>query len=146
MASSMLRAARGGEQRAENATTLAEFIGEADIMASLQHQCIVKLHGVMRMPTALVMELAIGGDLGAYIEANGAAVDAAVQLIVALDVARALAYMHSRRPAVLHRDLRSPNVFLFASQLRVRTAAHDRMRRNGNGNALAKVIHRLPLV
>jgi serine/threonine protein kinase len=90
----------------------SDLCNEASIMAALQHDNIVQLFGFALFPTpALVMELCAGGDLDAYLRNTlPTQVTWRTRRHIALDVARALAFMHAH--SMLHRDLRSPNVFL----------------------------------
>jgi serine/threonine protein kinase len=92
--------------------SFSDLCNEASIMATLQHDNIVQLFGFALFPApALVMELCAGGDLGAYLRNTlPTQVTWRTRRHIALDVARALAFMHAH--SVLHRDLRSPNVFL----------------------------------
>jgi serine/threonine protein kinase len=93
-------------------TSLSDLCNEASIMSALQHDNIVQLLGFALFPApALVMELCAGGDLDAFLRNTMPThVTWRTRRRVALDVARALAFMHAH--SVIHRDLRSPNVFL----------------------------------
>ena len=89
-----------------------ELCNEASIMASLRCANIVQLFGFARSPVpTLVMERCAGGDLDTFLRNRApSSVAWPLRLAVALDVARGIAFMHAH--SVLHRDLRSPNVFL----------------------------------
>jgi serine/threonine protein kinase len=65
------------------------------------------------------MEVCEGGDLATLIGATSvASVRWRAVRAIALDVARALLHLHSRLPVpVLHRDVRSANVFLVDKRL-----------------------------
>jgi serine/threonine-protein kinase CTR1 len=83
---------------------------------ALQHGSTFEQIGVSLRPLGIVSELMSGGDLLAFIKARSEAgarpLDDAWVVCVASDVARALRHLHTRRPALLHRDVKSPNVLL----------------------------------
>lgn len=61
---------------------------------------------------AIISELVDGVTLEAYLRNAPSTRD---KLLVALQVARALAWLHSREPPILHRDLHSRNVLIVQS-------------------------------
>ena len=74
----------------------------------------------------MVMELIKGGDLYNYIHPIDkddplgrnrlntpvASCSWYMRMKIALDIARGMEYLHNLRPNVIHRDLRSPNIFV----------------------------------
>jgi serine/threonine protein kinase len=66
----------------------------------------------------MIQEFASNGDLRSYLggfanQPNHAdAPTPAMQLSMALDMARGMAYLHSQCPPLLHRDLKTPNLLL----------------------------------
>jgi serine/threonine protein kinase len=103
-----------GDGLRSDALTCAELVNEALLMKSLRHENIVRLYGVIATPTlALVMQYCAGGDLWSFLSARPlSAVSSVLRRAIARDVARGMQFMHSQRPAIVHRDLRPPNVFL----------------------------------
>jgi serine/threonine protein kinase len=104
---------------------LREFNEELAVMARLSHPNIVRLLGACTKPPrqCFLMELCAGGSLFSLLHgANGAApggaggrpapLPLAHGVAIARDVAAALAYLHSLRPPVIHRDVKSLNVLL----------------------------------
>jgi serine/threonine protein kinase len=106
---------------------VAGFRREAKLLCDLSHPNILHMYGVMegggagvggggggggRLPVALslVIRLAEGGSLAEAL--HGGPLPSAASRRVALGVARALAYLHSRHPPVAHNDLKSGNVLL----------------------------------
>ena len=89
----------------------AEFQHETSIMSRLIHPNIVELYGVMLSPLRMVLEFCGHGDLFEAIEKKKM-VSEALQLKVALDIARGMHFLHSQTPPLAHRDLRSPNILL----------------------------------
>ncbi|KAK9805390.1 hypothetical protein WJX73_010301 [Symbiochloris irregularis] len=91
------------------------FQREVGMLRSLRHRNIVQFYGACLQPDCffIVTELMHGGDMYSMLKR-------APELLawnklgkrIALDVALGLNYLHSRRPTLLHRDLKSPNVLL----------------------------------
>lgn len=92
-----------------------EFAHEVRLMASLHHPCIVQLYGVQLSPLGMVMEYISGKDLSSILT-NPAISDEAftwrIRAKLALDIARGMRYLQSQNPPIVHRDLRSPNIFV----------------------------------
>lgn len=107
---------------------LRRFVAEIRFLATLSHPKIVAFYGVawsspskMENGNAsdlqMVLEFMSGGDLRQYLAQTRSDVRArawgARKLAMALDIAEALAYLHSRQPKpILHRDLKSRNILL----------------------------------
>jgi GTPase SAR1 family protein len=92
-----------------------EFAHEVRLMASLNHPCVVRLHGVQLSPLGMVMEYIAGKDLCTILH-NPAISDEAfnwrIRAKLALDIARGMRYLQTQTPPIVHRDLRSPNIFV----------------------------------
>ncbi|ETN08058.1 TKL protein kinase, variant 2 [Phytophthora nicotianae INRA-310] len=112
-------------------SALRRFIAEIRFLATLSHPKIVAFYGVAwSTPSKLdsgssnnatdlqmVLEFMSGGDLRQYLARTRSDVRARAwgsrKLSMALDIAEALAYLHSRQPKpILHRDLKSRNILL----------------------------------
>ena len=91
----------------------SEFQQEVSMMARLDHPNIIKLHGIMVAPLRLIVEFCAKGDLFHALK-GGKITSFALKKRLALDVAKGMYYLHNHDPAIAHRDLRSPNVFLFS--------------------------------
>jgi len=119
-----IRAMGGPFGSATRQATLRAFIKECSINASLRHPNIVMFLGVgiersaSNEPRYLVLELMEGGSLHDEIYPNdvqpreGAPMALERIVSILLDLARALVYLHSREPPVLHLDLKPKNVLL----------------------------------
>jgi len=100
----------------ENLFTTAEyarqFEREARILASLRHANLPRVtdHFVIEGEGQyLVMDFIQGGDLRERLEHSGS-VPEAEALPWFLEICDALAYLHSRRPPILHRDIKPGNI------------------------------------
>lgn len=96
------------------------FLKEIRIMASLEHERVVRFVGVAWTSLSdlcAITEFVDGGDLDSLLERfereerrpHGFDAD---KLKIALQLAEALAYLHSLQPIVMHRDLKSMNILL----------------------------------
>ncbi|GMF36500.1 unnamed protein product [Phytophthora fragariaefolia] len=101
------------EQKAENVQAFAE---EIELTASLDHPNIVGFVGVAWNTLnnlLLVLEYVPMGSLQAYLQKNADLLSWARDKIhMAAGIAKALEYMHSHSPALIHRDVKSNNILL----------------------------------
>ena len=91
-----------------------EFKDEVDIMARLRHPNVVLFMGAVTRPNqlAIVTQFIPRGSLYRLLHRAKADLDARRRLQMALDIARGMNYLHSSRPAIVHRDLKSPNLLV----------------------------------
>ncbi|KAJ0392139.1 hypothetical protein P43SY_007321 [Pythium insidiosum] len=109
-------------ERRKNLKQIDSFLAEVKLMASMEHERIVRFIGVAwdsLTDLCVVTEYMSGGDLRALLagfdeEARAHGFDT-MKVKIALHVAHALTYMHSLSPVVLHRDLKSKNILLDCS-------------------------------
>ena len=95
------------------------FLREVSVLSKAKHPNIVQLFGAcLKSPHfCIVEELMDGGSLHARLHETKRALSDDETLRVALDVARALEYLHSK--SIVHRDLKSHNVLLNARGAKV---------------------------
>merc|ERR1712166_1057919 len=98
---------------------LDEFAGEVRIMSKLHHPNVIQYLGFTTTPQCLIIqEHASNGDLRSYLDPFATQPDhpdaptQVMQLSMALDIVRGMAYLHTQQPILLHRDLKSPNLLL----------------------------------
>ncbi|KAA6419342.1 MAG: kinase [Trebouxia sp. A1-2] len=91
---------------------------QVSIMAAIRHPNVVMFMGLCLNPVCVVTEFCVRGALSDVIEK--AASDAAFaqqlpwpkRLSMALDAAKGMLQLHSHKPPILHRDLKSPNLLV----------------------------------
>mmetsp|Transcript_70148 Transcript_70148/g.165042 ORF Transcript_70148/g.165042 Transcript_70148/m.165042 type:complete len:133 (-) Transcript_70148:23-421(-) len=101
------------------------FIKELAMHRSLVHPNVVQLLGVCQEPLCLVMEFMSRGSLFACLQQTSIEMPWQLRLSCALDVARAMAFLHAKD--ILHRDLKSLNV-LVNEDWRCKVADFDQSR------------------
>eukprot|EP01035_Chromulina_nebulosa_P017610 gene17610-23184_t len=101
----------------ERNNIIEEIVGEAGIMACLRHPKILQIYGCSLTMQAIwiASELCNRGSLRMLL--NDKSVDIAwiKKLSICLDVADGMLYLHTRNPPIIHRDLKSHNIFIIES-------------------------------
>eukprot|EP00903_Cladosiphon_okamuranus_P019661 g18074.t1 len=89
-----------------------EYVDELLILSQLHHPNIVHFHGAGVPPSLFyVMELC-ERSLFDLLHVCRRALNTRQRVAMALDVSKAMGYLHSRSPPVLHRDLKSLNLLV----------------------------------
>lgn len=96
----------------EVSKAFSEFRREVWLMASLKHPAIVSMLGVVMHPLSIVTEFVGGGNLFDFIHVDKSPFDWPVRVKIALDICAGMTFMHSFKPPITHRDLKSPNILL----------------------------------
>ena len=91
-----------------------EIIGEAGMMAILRHPNVLQLFGCSLTAQAIwiVSELCSLGSLRQLLDDDERSLPVDVRLNLALQVAEGMAYLHNQEPPIIHRDLKSHNIFV----------------------------------
>lgn len=96
------------------------FCNEILILSSIQHPSLVKLHGYCSDPRGLLLvyDYVPNGTLADHLHGNRSSYRKGsltwqVRMEIALQTAMAMEYLHfSVRPAIVHRDITSSNIFV----------------------------------
>lgn len=91
-----------------------EIIGEAGMMAILRHPNVLQLFGCSLTAQAIwiVSELCSLGSLRQVLDDNERSLPVQVRINLALQVAEGMTYLHNQDPPIIHRDLKSHNIFV----------------------------------
>mmetsp|Transcript_26850 Transcript_26850/g.84145 ORF Transcript_26850/g.84145 Transcript_26850/m.84145 type:complete len:941 (-) Transcript_26850:90-2912(-) len=101
----------GSKQRDE---LLQEIVGEAGIMAMLRHPKILHLYGCSLTMQAIwiTSELCSRGNLRQVLNDEELELSEETKLKMCVDVAEGMVYLHARDPPLIHRDLKTHNLFI----------------------------------
>jgi serine/threonine protein kinase len=101
----------------ERSNIIEEIVGEAGIMACLSHSKILQLYGCSLTMQAIwiVSELCIRGSLKMVLSNRSLNLAMTDKLAICMDVADGMHYLHTRSPPIIHRDLKSHNIFITES-------------------------------
>jgi len=93
---------------------IEEIIGEAGMMAILRHPNVLQLFGCSLTAQAIwiVSELCSLGSLRQVLDDNERSLPVDFRIHLALQVAEGMAYLHNQDPPIIHRDLKSHNIFV----------------------------------
>jgi serine/threonine protein kinase len=91
-----------------------EIIGEAGMMAILRHPNVLQLFGCSLTAQAIwiVSELCSLGSLRQLLDDRERSLSLNARLNLALQVAEGMSYLHAQDPPIIHRDLKSHNIFV----------------------------------
>lgn len=98
----------------ERHNIIEEIVGEAGVMVCLRHPKILQLYGCSLTLQAiwLVSELCSKGSLRMVLNDKSIHLPLIKKISILLDVADGMLYLHTRSPPVIHRDLKSHNIFI----------------------------------
>eukprot|EP00578_Thalassiosira_sp_NH16_P016765 CAMPEP_0181115926 /NCGR_PEP_ID=MMETSP1071-20121207/21683_1 /TAXON_ID=35127 /ORGANISM="Thalassiosira sp., Strain NH16" /LENGTH=1104 /DNA_ID=CAMNT_0023200147 /DNA_START=959 /DNA_END=4276 /DNA_ORIENTATION=- len=127
------QAAVAGKSRQQQAI-VEEIIGEAGMMAILRHPNVLQLFGCSLTAQAIwiVSELCSLGSLRQLLDDRERTLSLDARLGLALQVAEGMAYLHAQDPPIIHRDLKSHNIFVHETFAEVET------RNKSNDSALLR--------
>jgi len=100
-----------------NTEKFREFRNEALITGELHHENIVSLKGVSTNPFCIITELLQFGDLSKFIRHTSDAFSWETVLKLSIDISSGMNFLHSCKPMVVHRDLKSANILIGGSSI-----------------------------
>ncbi|XP_034162534.1 serine/threonine-protein kinase TNNI3K isoform X3 [Pangasianodon hypophthalmus] len=92
------------------------FCREVSILCRLNHPCVIPFVGAcLDDPSqfAIVTQYISGGSLFSLLHEQKRLIDLQSKLIIAIDVARGMEYLHNLTQPIIHRDLNSHNILLY---------------------------------
>jgi serine/threonine protein kinase len=96
--------------------TLTSFIKELRIMNSVRHPSLMAFMGVClddeRQKVSLLMEYCEKGNLHDLLQDKSEHFDFNISMKVLLETAEGVNYLHLNEPAIIHCDLKSPNILI----------------------------------
>lgn len=116
-----------------------EIIGEAGMMAILRHPNVLQLFGCSLTAQAIwiVSELCSLGSLRQLLDDNERSLPVEMRISLALQVAEGMTYLHNQDPPIIHRDLKSHNIFVHETFIDGdETIRKDGSRKSKTGNGM----------
>lgn len=103
----------------DDLSAFQEFVHEITVMRKFDHDNVVKLVGIGFGPLSMIMELCPLGSLSeALYESRLSDFEMDLKLALGADIASGLNALHTQCfPPLVHRDIRSPNIFVFCHLL-----------------------------
>ncbi|KAJ7993551.1 hypothetical protein DPEC_G00273580 [Dallia pectoralis] len=92
------------------------FCREVSILCRLNHPCVARFVGAcLDDPSqfAIVTQYISGGSLFSLLHEQKRIIDLQSKLIIAIDVAKGMEYLHNLAQPIIHRDLNSHNILLY---------------------------------
>ncbi|XP_007182992.1 serine/threonine-protein kinase TNNI3K isoform X5 [Balaenoptera acutorostrata] len=92
------------------------FCREVSILCRLNHPCVIQFVGAcLNDPSqfAIVTQYISGGSLFSLLHEQKRILDLQSKLIIAVDVAKGMEYLHNLTQPIIHRDLNSHNILLY---------------------------------
>ncbi|XP_006775985.1 PREDICTED: serine/threonine-protein kinase TNNI3K [Myotis davidii] len=92
------------------------FCREVSILCRLNHPCVIQFVGAcLNDPSqfAIVTQYISGGSLFSLLHEQKRILDLQSKLVIAVDVAKGMEYLHNLTQPIIHRDLNSHNILLY---------------------------------
>ncbi|GAB0490265.1 hypothetical protein MMPV_001497 [Pyropia vietnamensis] len=112
----------GASQHSDTSDQSASFLREVELLSNLRHPNVLLYMGACVKATAplcIVSEHVQGGSLHDNLHGTSSKTrlisSPSDRLLISLDIARGMLYLHSQVPVLLHRDLKSSNILVDSS-------------------------------
>ena len=109
-------------QGCEPDSAVAQFKQEIDTISRLRHRHVLQFYGACIQPSCLFMVTELmDTDLFSALRERGSKYTWAGEhgREVMIGIASGLHHLHSRRPLIVHRDIKSPNVLVMGSMAKI---------------------------
>ena len=108
--------------RGDRAKTVAQFREEAELLRALRHENLPRVADVFEFNHRhfLVMELIEGRTLGEMLDDHGGPLPEKDVVDWGAQLCRVLAFLHTRNPPIIYRDLKPDNIMLDAASGRIK--------------------------
>jgi len=124
-----------------------EIIGEAGMMAILRHPNVLQLFGCSLTAQAIwiVSELCSLGSLRQVLDDRDRSLPDDVRISLALQVAEGMSYLHNQDPMIIHRDLKSHNIFVHETFVDTEQEGDSNIKGpSGDGESNKSIFYRKP--
>lgn len=126
-----------------------DIIGEAGMMAMLRHPNVLQMFGCCLTSQAIwiVSELCSLGSLRQLLDDQDRVCSNTLRLSLALQIAEGMTYLHNQETPIIHRDLKSHNIFVHETTTvnsNQKTKHAESRNRIGN-SGLRKTVARVPI-
>ena len=117
-----------------------EIIGEAGMMAILRHPNVLQLFGCSLTAQAIwiVSELCSLGSLRQVLDDNDRSLPVEIRISLALQVAEGMTYLHNQDPPIIHRDLKSHNIFVHETFIDIDETANKKKEGKDKESAMTR--------
>ena len=134
-----------------SSTAVPEFLEECRLLAKLRHPKLVQFIGICFLPSSgstgpmLVMER-LQTNLDNVLDATPAArIPLTIKCSILRDVASGLAFLHSRTPPIVHRDVTAKNVLLnYSMEAKLANLEKSRILNFTEGTLSQSLLYMLP--
>ena len=108
--------------RGDRSRTVAQFREEADLLRALRHENLPRVADVFEADRRhfLVMELIEGQTLNQLLDAHGGPLPEKDVVDWGAQLCRVLAFLHTRNPPIIYRDLKPDNIMVDAAGGRIK--------------------------
>ena len=121
----------------QQAATIEQFKHEIDLISKLRHRNILQFYGACIKPTCLYMVTELmQGDLFTFLREDRRYMWSGVfGREVCVGIVTGIHYLHSRRPPIVHRDIKSPNILLMDGLAKIADVGIARAKMNSDMTA-----------
>ncbi|PRP88917.1 hypothetical protein PROFUN_00385 [Planoprotostelium fungivorum] len=107
----------------ERLHAIREWKHELEMQQKMRHPNVTNYRGFCISPPCILMDYSPHGTLHNLIHDQEQSLPWNMVLKLASDIASGMAYLHTQSPAILHRDLKTPNILLYSMDVHSETMA-----------------------